>query len=57
MCGADMFLTPPAIKEGDNRSVAKGQCLNCQEEHKYTVLLNPEWDNKDYAKRTRDHTR
>ncbi len=42
ICGSDMVLVQPAIKPGDTMSVAKGQCLNCQEEHEYTVLLNPE---------------
>jgi len=40
LCGADMVLVQPAIKRGESKSVAKGKCLRCQEEHEFTVLLN-----------------
>jgi len=42
ICGADMFLIQPALKKGDTKSVAKGKYLICREEHKFTVLLNPQ---------------
>ena len=50
ICGSDMFLTQPAIRKGDTRSVAKGHCLMCREEHEYTVLLNPRRQKTDQAR-------
>jgi hypothetical protein len=44
ICHADMFLVQPAIKADDTKSVAKGECLQCGEEHEFTVLLNNEME-------------
>jgi len=50
ICGADMFLIQPALKKGDTKSVAKGKCLICQEEHEYTILLNLKKGEKNATK-------
>jgi len=50
ICGSDMFLPQPAFRKGDTRSVAKGHCLMCREEHEYTVILNPKKRNKNAAR-------
>lgn len=49
MCGADMFLVQPAIKPGDTMSVPRGECMQGEEEHEFTVLLNPDWEKEDNA--------
>ena len=40
ICGSDIVLTQPAIKPGDTKSVARGECMQCHEEHEFTVWLN-----------------
>ncbi len=49
ICGSDMVLIQPAIKKGDAKSVARGECMQCEEEHEFTVLLNPDWEKEDNA--------
>ena len=51
ICGFYMVLTQPAIKPGDTKSVAKGECMQCNEEHEFTVLLNNQLgESKDAGK-------
>ncbi len=45
-CGADMVLIQPAIKKDHTKSVAKGECLNCGKKYEFTVLLNPDWEER-----------
>jgi len=41
-----MVLMKPAIKKNHTKSVAKGECLNCGKKYEFTVLLNPDWEER-----------
>ena len=37
ICGFYLVLTQPAIKRSDTKSVARGECMQCNEENEFTV--------------------
>ena len=53
LCGSYMVLTKPAIKQGDTKITARGQCSKCGQDHEFTLLINPDYEEKTDAKPTR----
>ena len=58
LCGSYMVLTKPAIKQGDTKITARGQGPKCGQDHEFTLLINPDYEEKTDAQkpgRTRNH--